>query len=103
MIPFLRTYPDGRRSVAQIERGADVELLARRFAKLGGRYQLAVMADGAVKLAASIIWRGSETVVEDVETANSTELPQAVDRLVRLSDLHVAEMWLADATDLPRA
>ena len=104
MIPFVRTQPNGTRVAIEIDRPAEIEAIAARFLRTGGRYQITILQNLRVMLAATIPTgegNAEDMIVESVETTNDQALPKAVDDIVRLSDLHVQALWIGDVLDLP--
>lgn len=89
-IPFVRQYPDGRRGLTEITRGRKVDLMAARFIHAGGRYLCEILPDAKVRLAACLMKGDFQEDVEERIVANDTQLPDAVDELVKASNLHLS-------------
>lgn len=89
-IPFIRYMPDGTRRLTEITRTEPVEDLARRFIACGGRYHILIEPSGLVRLSAVMEIDGAMEDVEIEAAQNGPALLKAVDRLIKLSDLHVA-------------
>lgn len=88
-IPFIRYLPDGRRILSEITRSQPIEEMAARFIAGGGRYHILIEPDRSVRVSAVMEIDG---LMEDVEvraSPNDAHLLAVVDRLIKLSDLHV--------------
>jgi len=88
-VPFICGLPDGSRLGREISRPAAIEGLAKEFVTAAGRYLLEIQKDGQVKLMAIIDTAQGCTEVATEFTDNGPKLPQAVDRLVLESVLHI--------------
>lgn len=92
-IPFVRVYPDGLRSLQQIDRGEALYTLACKFISAGGRYGISIATDGTVDLVAVIKGPTGDDMLAAQEFApNNSALLPAVDRLVKKSVAEVENM-----------
>ena len=85
-IPFIRKLPNGRRSLQEITRPDEIELLGQRFIAHDGRYLIEIQTDLKVHLTAIIDIDGEVQAVATETCDNGPELLEAVDRLVRVSE-----------------
>lgn len=88
-IPFIQGLAGGERVGRQIPRPMAIEKLGAEFIHAAGRYLLEVQPNGMVKLMAIIDTAEGCTEVATEITENNTKLPEAVDRLVLESVLHI--------------
>lgn len=88
-IPFIQGFEDGSRVGRQIPRHIAIEKLAAEFIGASGRYLLEVLPDGQIKLMAIIDTAQGCTEVATEISDNGPDLPQAVDRLIMESVLHI--------------
>lgn len=90
-IPFTQyILPDGRKREEAIERPAEIEALADKFIKAGGRYECEILRTGEVSLTAVFCDDdGDEQDVEIEVCANGPAVRDAVDALVHRSVKHV--------------
>lgn len=89
-IPFVRQYPNGRRTLSEFSCLPEVERLASQFIAAGGCYVCEIMQDGTVRLAAAVQIDGSQEDVETEISENGPALNVAVVRLVQNSARHIA-------------
>jgi len=82
--------PDGRRVSVTIDRPAEIEALADHFLASGGRYECEHLTTGHVSLTAVKMVDDEMADVEIEVCANGPTVPDAVDRLVRASQKHIA-------------
>lgn len=89
-IPFTQyLLPNGRRRDEAIERPAEIETIANRFIKSGGRYECEVLTTGHVSLTAVKEVDGEDQDVEIVVCSNDATIPEKVDELVRRSASYI--------------
>lgn len=89
-IPFIRAYPNGDYVMQTIERPGAIDFMAGRFIANGGRYFIAVMNDGDVRMDAAIaVPDGTLHTLATEQVENGPEVVEAVDRLVRESIRHL--------------
>jgi hypothetical protein len=82
-IPFTQyLLPDGRTRDEHIDRPADIEAIADRFIKSGGRYECEVLTTGEVSLTAV----KDDDDVAIVLCQNAPGVGERVDELVRESE-----------------
>ena len=89
MIPIMRGFPNGKFRVAEIERPAEVEAIARRFLHGGGVYVCEMLDDGRVNMSAVMRRRGRIEEVECAASLNGPDLLRAIDDLVQRSAAHI--------------
>jgi hypothetical protein len=86
MIPFTQYLrPDGRKVDEGIDMPAEIEALAQRFLRAGGRYEAEVLREGTVSFTA--VYRVNEEP-QDIAIElcpNGPDVPYAVEMLVRKS------------------
>lgn len=96
-IPFIRTFPNGRRVLSTIDRPG-VAAIANVFVHAGGRYEVAVDEEGLVRLRAILVAPDGEEIECAYDSCTNTRvLPHKVDELVRDS-----VKWLALAGKIAR-
>lgn len=85
MIPFTQyLLPNGRRSHIEIERPADIEAMAERFMRSGGRFECEVLRDlETVSLTAARKVDGEDQDIAIELCKNGPDVVDAVDQLVR--------------------
>lgn len=89
MVEFTQyVLPHGRRREESIERSAEIEAIADRFIKSGGRYECEVLTTGHVSLAAVKEVDGEQQDVEIIVCDNDPHISERVDELVRRSAAH---------------
>lgn len=82
MIPFTQyLLPDGRPKDIHIDRSPEVEELAFKFIKAGGRYEAEILRTGEVSLTA----RKNDEDIAIVVCPNRPGVGEKVDELVRAS------------------
>lgn len=85
-IPFTQfLLPDGRERPEEIDRPAEIEAMANRFIKAGGRYTVELLTTGEVSLAAE--YRDEDIAIEICP--NAVGVSGHVDNLVRASARHL--------------
>ena len=100
MIPFIRYLPNGTSRGESVRRSSEIEAMAARFIAAGGRYRVCDELDNSLRLSATMMIDGAHEDVEIEVAPNGLMLLGAVDRLVRLSDLHVTTITVEDSTDI---
>lgn len=85
MIPFIRAFPSGEKRLQEIDRPAEIQVLANRFIAHGGRYLVAIHSDEKVELVAALGTSDGIRKVASETTPNGPEMIDAVDRLVKAS------------------
>ncbi|MDE2104682.1 MAG: hypothetical protein KGL39_46025 [Patescibacteria group bacterium] len=88
-VPFIRGFPNGRRSLQEVLRSPDIQLKANEFIAHNGRYLIHITKDDRVDLIAIIDVDGEAKDVAQESTVNGPELLEAVDRLVLESVKHI--------------
>jgi hypothetical protein len=87
MIPFTQyLLPNGRKRDEGIDRPPEIEAIAERFIKAGGRYECEVLSTGHVSLTAVKKVDGEERDVAIIVCSNGPDVPAKVDALVRRSE-----------------
>lgn len=89
-IPFVRQFPDGKKSLVDFHCPPEVEAIACEFIARGGMYIIEELPDGKVGLAASLSVNRFQTYVENEVTDNGPGLPIVAQQLIRNSIRHLA-------------
>ena len=90
-VPFVRQYPDGKRSLVDFECPKDVEAIAVEFIARGGVYIIEELPNDMVGIAASLNVGEEQKYVESEVTGNGTGLPIVAQQLIRNSLRHLAD------------
>jgi hypothetical protein len=85
-IPFTQyLLPNGRKRQEKIDRSPEIEELAERFIKAGGRYECEILTTGHVSITAVYVVDEEEQDIVIKVCQNGSEVPDAVDYVVRES------------------
>lgn len=84
-IAFIRSLPDGTEVGQTIERSGPVQSEADQFIARGGRYRIALLPDGDVRVAATVKREGEILEIYAEQVRNGPELPDCIDSVVMAS------------------
>ena len=86
-IPFIHLYPNGRRSLSEIERPEPIEDVARKCIAHGVEYYVGILPSGQAKVQAVRIDETGEREGDAEVCDNGPALLEAVDRVILTSQI----------------